>query len=80
VQAVVAGAGVAARLGVAPGAHHGDTQWNQPVAKARRFAGGEDDAGVWHKQAQRTDGLNEVAVIEVGQWLEFAGAWTEARQ
>ena len=80
VQVVLAGAGVAARLGVAAGAHHGDAQWNQPVAQARRFAGGEDDAGVRQKQTQRTDGLNKVVVVEVSQRFELTGAGAEARQ
>ena len=46
---MMAGAGVAARLGVAAGAHRCDAEWNQPVAQVGWLAGGEYDAGVRQK-------------------------------
>ena len=79
-EVVLAGAGVAARLGVAPGAHHRDTKRDQPVAQAGWFAGREHDTGVRQKQAQRTNGLDEGAVVEIGERLELPGAGAEARQ
>ncbi len=80
VEFIAAGAGVTAGFGMAAGAEEGNAEGDEAIAEAGRFAGGEDEADVREEEAESTDQLDELAVAEVGERLEFAGAGAESGQ
>ena len=76
----LAGAGVAAGFGVAARAHQRDSQRNQAVAQLRGFARREHEAGIGEHQPKRADQLDQFAVGNMRERLEFAGARAQPRQ
>lgn len=75
-----AGAGVTAGLGVAAGAHKGDAQGNEAVAKAGGFAGGKDEADIRKHDTKGANQLDQFAIGHVSERLKFAGARTKPRK
>ena len=71
--------GVAARLGVAAGAHHGDAEWQQRVAQNGGFARAEHDAHLRETQPQRADELDERAIRQRMLRRKLPGARTQPR-
>ena len=80
VDVFFAGAGVAAGFGVAAGADVGDADGEEAVAQAGGFAGGENEAGVREGEAKGADKLDELAIGDLGEGLEFASVGAEARE
>ena len=77
---LLAGAGVAARFGVAPGADHRDAQWDQAITELGRFARGKHQADIRQEQTEGADELDQFAIAQMGQWLEFSGAGPQPRK
>ena len=80
VDIFLARTGVAAGFGMAAGADVGDADGEEAVAQAGGFAGGENEAGVREGEAKGADKLDELAIGDLGEGLEFASVGAEARE
>src|SRR5881394_4495064 len=70
----LAGARVAARFGMAAGAHEGNAEGDEDVSQFSRFPSGQDNSNVGQKEPQRADELEKVSIAHGGQRLKLAGA------